>query len=79
MFASPVVNKEALNNHIVHACQIIHNCHGLFEWMQQSIMALVEVCIDSQGGPTLLAVTVREHIFTFECCILLHIYLTGSL
>jgi hypothetical protein len=59
MYASPVVNKEALNNHIVGACQTIHNYHGLFEWMRQSIMVLFEVCIESQGGPILLAITLK--------------------
>jgi hypothetical protein len=48
--AAPVDNEEALHHRTVEACQTIRNYPGNSEWMWQSMMRCVKVCIESHGG-----------------------------
>jgi hypothetical protein len=46
--AVPVDNEQTLNYRTVDACQTIHNCPAIYEWMRRS-MGCVEACDKSHG------------------------------
>ncbi|PNF28695.1 hypothetical protein B7P43_G07869, partial [Cryptotermes secundus] len=50
VYGGPVDNRDALQPHIVVACQTIQSYPSVFEWMQWSMMRCVEACIKSHQG-----------------------------
>jgi hypothetical protein len=50
VYAAPVDSEEALHHRIVDACQTIHNCPSISEWIRRSMLRRVKACIESHGG-----------------------------
>jgi hypothetical protein len=48
--SSFVDNQGALHHHVVDACKTVSDYPSIFEGMRQSMMRLVEACIESHGG-----------------------------